>query len=157
MELVAGVQSVFHCHGSFATAKCMDCHTEVPGSTIHQEVIEGKIPRCGPCVKLAEEAALMQPKVNLKPKKKKKKKKRSIAWDEEDSESEGRRDEPLAGVMKVIFELCILYTWNLTLMQPGITFFGEKLCDSFDNLLYADRDEVDLLLIIGTSLKVCSI
>ena len=79
------------------------------------------------------------------------------AWDEEDSENEGRRDEPLAGVMKVILELCMLYISNLTLVQPGITFFGEKLCDSFDNLLYADRDEVDLLLIIGTSLKVCDI
>lgn len=38
--------------------------------------------------------------------------------------------------------------------QPDITFFGEKLNDEFDRLFFADRDEVDLLLIIGTSLKV---
>lgn len=48
-----------------------------------------------------------------------------------------------------------MYTWYLTPVQPCITFFGETLCDSFDKQLYADRDEVDLLLIIGTSLKVC--
>ena len=38
--------------------------------------------------------------------------------------------------------------------QPDITFFGEQLADDFDNLLYQDREEVDLLIVIGTSLKV---
>ncbi|KAG5729043.1 hypothetical protein E4T56_gene4234, partial [Termitomyces sp. T112] len=37
---------------------------------------------------------------------------------------------------------------------PDITFFGEKLTDEFDNALAEDREHVDLLLIIGTSLKV---
>ena len=39
-------------------------------------------------------------------------------------------------------------------MQPDITFFGEKLTDDFDDALKEDRDKVDLLIIIGTSLKV---
>ena len=39
-------------------------------------------------------------------------------------------------------------------MQPDITFFGEKLTDDFDKALAEDRDRVDLLLVIGTSLKV---
>jgi len=38
--------------------------------------------------------------------------------------------------------------------QPGITFFGENLSTTFDNQLLADRNKVDLLLIIGTSLNV---
>ncbi|KIM22826.1 hypothetical protein M408DRAFT_78366, partial [Serendipita vermifera MAFF 305830] len=123
MESIAGVERVFYCHGSFATAKCMDCQNEVTGSTIHDDVVQGKVPRCPPCVK-------------KKPKRKRKK--GSRPWDEEEeSESDSQRDMPLAGVMK-----------------PGITFFGEKLSDNFDNLLYVDREEVDLLLIIGTSLKV---
>lgn len=41
-----------------------------------------------------------------------------------------------------------------TLVQPDITFFGEKLTDNFDHSLAKDRDRVDLLLVIGTSLKV---
>ena len=39
-------------------------------------------------------------------------------------------------------------------MKPDITFFGEKLCTSFDEAFYKDLAEMDLLLIIGTSLKV---
>lgn len=38
--------------------------------------------------------------------------------------------------------------------QPDITFFGEKLADDFENALENDRDKVDLLIVIGTSLKV---
>jgi len=41
--------------------------------------------------------------------------------------------------------------------QPDITFFGEKLDDSFDKALEEDRDQVDLLLVIGTSLKVAPV
>lgn len=40
------------------------------------------------------------------------------------------------------------------IMKPDITFFGEKLTDAFDHALEEDRGRVDLLLVIGTSLKV---
>ncbi|KAI5993369.1 SIR2-domain-containing protein [Pisolithus marmoratus] len=43
---------------------------------------------------------------------------------------------------------------QLGIMKPDITFFGEKLNDEFDRALIEDRDKVDLLLVIGTSLKV---
>ncbi|KAG6809765.1 hypothetical protein H0H93_015517, partial [Arthromyces matolae] len=73
----------------------------------------------------------------LTPKKKKKgKKKAKGEWDSNDEdESDGPAYPP--GIMK-----------------PDITFFGEKLADEFDNSLAEDRERVDLLLIIGTSLKV---
>ena len=38
--------------------------------------------------------------------------------------------------------------------KPDITFFGEKLTNEFDRCLFEDREQVDLLLVIGTSLKV---
>jgi NAD-dependent histone deacetylase SIR2 len=41
--------------------------------------------------------------------------------------------------------------------QPDITFFGEKLTDDFDEKLFQDRDKVDLLLIMGTSLNVAPV
>lgn len=41
--------------------------------------------------------------------------------------------------------------------QPDITFFGEKLTDGFEECLTKDRDQVDLVLIIGTSLKVAPV
>ena len=39
-------------------------------------------------------------------------------------------------------------------MKPGITFFGEAISKNVSKSLSADRDKVDLLLVIGTSLKV---
>lgn len=41
--------------------------------------------------------------------------------------------------------------------QPDITFFGQALDSEFDSCLFADREMVDLLLIIGTSLKVAPV
>ncbi|KAJ2911871.1 hypothetical protein MD484_g8544, partial [Candolleomyces efflorescens] len=43
------------------------------------------------------------------------------------------------------------------IMKPDITFFGEKLDDVFEKTLEEDRDQVDLLLVIGTSLKVAPV
>ena len=39
-------------------------------------------------------------------------------------------------------------------MKPDITFFGEKLTEDFDKALMEDRPAVDLLLVMGTSLRV---
>ena len=42
----------------------------------------------------------------------------------------------------------------LPIMKPDIVFFGEKLPAEFDQSILADRLEVDLMLVIGSSLKV---
>ncbi|KAG6856437.1 hypothetical protein H0H87_004402 [Tephrocybe sp. NHM501043] len=70
------------------------------------------------------------------PKKKRGKKKAKGQWDSDD---EDESDGP---------------TYPPGIMKPDITFFGEKLTDEFDNSLAKDRERVDLLLVIGTSLKV---
>ncbi|KAJ3176827.1 NAD-dependent protein deacetylase sirtuin-1 [Geranomyces variabilis] len=43
---------------------------------------------------------------------------------------------------------------NEGIMKPGITFFGEMLPDEFDRMFAADREKVDLLIVMGSSLKV---
>ncbi|KAI9501043.1 DHS-like NAD/FAD-binding domain-containing protein [Coemansia spiralis] len=43
------------------------------------------------------------------------------------------------------------------IMKPDITFFGEKLPDQFDEALTIDREQVDLLLVMGSSLKVAPV
>lgn len=43
------------------------------------------------------------------------------------------------------------------ILKPDITFFGEKLSDSFDQYLLQDRSQADLLIIVGTSLKVAPV
>lgn len=43
------------------------------------------------------------------------------------------------------------------LLKPDITFFGQALDDAFDRCLLADREEVDLLIVVGTSLQVAPV
>lgn len=40
------------------------------------------------------------------------------------------------------------------IMKPDIVFFGEGLPDTFHEAMAADKSECDLLLVIGSSLKV---
>jgi NAD-dependent SIR2 family protein deacetylase len=40
------------------------------------------------------------------------------------------------------------------IVKPDIIFFGEKLPDSFDRALKADRPVADLVVVMGSSLKV---
>lgn len=39
-------------------------------------------------------------------------------------------------------------------MKPDIVFFGENLPEAFHRAMKQDKDEVDLLIVIGSSLKV---
>jgi len=43
---------------------------------------------------------------------------------------------------------------GLGVMKPNIVFFGEQLGINFHDTLEADKDRVDLLIVIGSSLKV---
>ncbi|TPX56722.1 hypothetical protein PhCBS80983_g04320 [Powellomyces hirtus] len=43
---------------------------------------------------------------------------------------------------------------NDGVMKPGITFFGEMLPDEFDRMFALDKEKVDLLIVMGSSLKV---
>ncbi|KAI5895119.1 SIR2-domain-containing protein [Schizophyllum commune H4-8] len=127
LETLAGVKRVLNCHGSFATASCIQCRRRVPGTDVEEAILSKKVPVCSVCC----------PPESLAPKKKKKSKKKAEGkWDSQD---EDESDGPV---------------FPTGIMKPDITFFGEKLTDDFDDALREDRDKVDLLIIIGTSLKV---
>ncbi|KAJ7066609.1 SIR2-domain-containing protein [Mycena amicta] len=128
LETLAGVTRVLQCHGSFATASCISCRRQVHGSEIEADILAQVVPLCSVC---------NAPQPDLKPKKKKKGK---AEWESDDDEDES--DAP---------------AYPPWIMKPNITFFGEKLADHFDQSLATDRDEVDLLLVIGTSLKVAPV
>ncbi|KAL1940801.1 hypothetical protein VTO73DRAFT_7842 [Trametes versicolor] len=130
LETLAGVQRVVQCHGSFATASCIHCRARVPGAAIADDIMSQRVPLCTLC-----NAANAPPAVPVKAGKKKGKKKKE-GWDSDASDE----PEPPA--------------YPPGIMKPDITFFGEKLDDVFERSLMEDRQEVDLLIIIGTSLKV---
>ncbi|KAI9227647.1 MAG: DHS-like NAD/FAD-binding domain-containing protein, partial [Piptocephalis tieghemiana] len=121
LEQAAGIERVLQCHGSFATATCIQCGYHVPGEAISEDIFSQRVPNCIQCIKRQQE---QRAHFNARP-------------DQEEDEEE---EEMEVGVMK-----------------PDIVFFGEKLPDSFDHALLRDRDQVDLLIVMGSSLKVAPV
>lgn len=130
-------------HGSFATASCIQCGHKVPGERIFPDIKEGKIPFCPKC------AAPRRTTHNSRKRKlardgteKKKPRRRPGDYDSAGSDSEYSSDLPSRG----------------GLMKPDITFFGEALPDEFSRrLVDVDRFRTDLVVVIGTSLKVAPV
>ena len=93
METLAGVKKVLQCHGSFATASCLQCRRRVPGSEIEFDILRRKVPLCTVCNENIP-APL--------PKGKKSIKKAKGQWDSDvEDESDGPDYPP--GIMKVKF------------------------------------------------------
>ncbi|CZR60989.1 related to sirtuin 5 and related class III sirtuins (SIR2 family) [Phialocephala subalpina] len=145
IEAAAGIlpEKLIQCHGSFATASCVECKYQVPGEHIFGDIKAGRIPKCDRCLeqmRRLKAPAAMKRKRSYNSQDKKKKKSGFDALDG-DTSSEDEYDDPKAGVMK-----------------PDITFFGEPLPDRFsDRLTNHDKDLVDLVIVIGTSLKVAPV
>ena len=143
LEGHAGIlpEKLIQCHGSFATASCVECNYKVQGHEIYPDLKAGKVARCDRCIRHLRQSI----PGGVKRKRsfagfKKSKKKREDYEDSTDEEEEDY-DIAVAGVMK-----------------PDITFFGEDLPDEFGKrLVEHDKHLVDLVLVIGTSLKVAPV
>ena len=134
IEANAGIrkEKLVQCHGSFATATCQRCGHQVSGDTIFDDVKAGKIPRCVQCI-----TALRSNRMTKRKRSKNSASSRRSRRGYDDDSSDEDYDIPTAGVMK-----------------PDITFFGEALPDEFGRrLVDHDRHVVDLVIVIGTSLK----
>jgi NAD-dependent SIR2 family protein deacetylase len=128
LELAAGVpkSKMLQCHGTLATASCMTCGRQQPAAKYMQDVQKGKTIYCS----CWEEHRAEQQKSRGRSGKKKRK------FEEiEDSDSE-EADFPKG------------------LVKPDMTFFGEEVASSYAPRLEQDKMKVDLLIIIGTALKV---
>ncbi|EPQ31701.1 uncharacterized protein PFL1_01034 [Pseudozyma flocculosa PF-1] len=145
LEQLAGIERVLQCHGSFATATCTDpaCGYRTNGSDIKDDIFAKRIPDCPRCEerkrkrKGGKDKAAKRSKGNGQAGGGGSRKASSRHDDSDDDE----HDDGLAyGIMK-----------------PDITFFGEKLSNAFDRALLADRESVDLLIVMGTSLKVAPV
>ncbi|KAJ3319923.1 NAD-dependent protein deacetylase sirtuin-1 [Boothiomyces sp. JEL0866] len=98
LENIAGIKNVVQCHGSFATAKCIYCGYQVPGSAIEKEIFSQTVPYCPKC---------------------------------KNSE--------------------------LGIIKPDIVFFGENLPNEFHSKFAEDKSKLDLLIVMGSSLKVAPV
>lgn len=140
IESVAGIlpEKLIQCHGSFATATCYECKYQVPGETIFADIRADRIPRCDHCT--ARLRALRAPGTMKRKRSQNGQDKKRRRYGDADS-SDDDYDIPEAGIMK-----------------PDITFFGEQLPDRFsERLTNHDKHLVDLVIVIGTSLKVAPV
>ncbi|KAL2313450.1 NAD-dependent histone deacetylase sir2 [Schizosaccharomyces pombe] len=120
---------IIQCHGSFATATCIKCKHKVDGSELYEDIRNQRVSYCNECGK---------PPLKLRRVGQNKKEKHYFS----DGDSESSEDDlAQPGIMK-----------------PDITFFGEALPDSFFNKVGSgELEETDLLICIGTSLKVAPV
>ncbi|KAF2461053.1 DHS-like NAD/FAD-binding domain-containing protein [Lineolata rhizophorae] len=141
LESRAGIlpEKLIQCHGSFATATCRKCRYQVPGETIFDDIRAQRVSRCARCTE-----SLQAPRPRRLKRKRssngsgKGKRSRYNSGDDADDDD---YNIPEAGVMK-----------------PDITFFGEGLPETFFNRITTyDKDKVDLVIVIGTSMKVAPV
>jgi len=92
LETLVGVRRVLQCHGSFASASCLECGRKVPGTEIEDDIMNQRIAFCPVCT------AAKPPPL---PKKAKGKKKSQGKWDSQD-EDESDVPPPPTGIMKVL-------------------------------------------------------
>lgn len=144
IEANAGVSrdKLVQCHGSFATATCRKCHHKVAGESIFDDIRAGRIPRCPRCIEALRATGSLKRKRGTRrsgTSSSASSRRGSRKYDSDGSDDEP--DMPEAGILK-----------------PDITFFGEQLPDDFsERLAQHDRDRADLVIVIGTSLKVAPV
>ncbi|KAI5304951.1 NAD-dependent histone deacetylase sir2 [Ascosphaera pollenicola] len=139
LEGVAGIlpEKLIQCHGSFATASCILCGYQVPGEAIHAEIRNKVVPQCPSCLSGKQIAGIKRKRTSSSKQQKKPRRKRE--YDDSDEEED-------CSIPKGCW------------MKPDITFFGEDLHDKFEHRLENhDCDIVDLVIVIGTSLKVAPV
>eukprot|EP00108_Taenia_solium_P002561 TsM_000843700 transcript=TsM_000843700 gene=TsM_000843700 len=126
LEQVAGIENVIQCHGSFATASCVSCGYKVRGESIREAIMAQRIPHCPRC----------RPDIGLR----------------------GVTAVTVVGAADVNSPLDTSSPSSSSsvhgVMKPDIVFFGEGLPIEFHESLHQDLREVDLVLVMGSSLKV---
>ncbi|SCU93992.1 LAME_0F05710g1_1 [Lachancea meyersii CBS 8951] len=129
LESYAGIQSekMVQCHGSFATASCVTCHWKLPGERIFSNIRNLELPLCPYCYKKRKEFFP------------------TVVPGTKESEPENF-NSMFSHVLK-----------SYGVLKPDITFFGEALPSKFHRFIRDDVMKCDLLICIGTSLKVAPV
>ncbi|KAH6617954.1 SIR2-like protein [Chaetomium sp. MPI-SDFR-AT-0129] len=158
LEAKAGIHpsKLIQCHGSFATASCVKCGHKVPGDSLFAEIKAGDIPRCRKCAQGSRTTSnsgggpgSRKRKVNRDGTEKRPRRRPGDYDSNSDSEFDTGRSTNTSATPT---------NWSVGVMKPDITFFGEALPDEFSRRLTEhDREKVDLVIVIGTSLKVAPV
>lgn len=160
LESYAGIPSdkLIQCHGSFGTATCITCKWSVPGEAIFANIRNSELPLCPHCYNkrkvLLKEISVSRSQMqngsrdnssarlnDLNTTYAKESNKRDIM----NSSSVSAREEQ------------ITHARSYGIIKPDITFFGEPLPSKFHDMIKLDVLKCDLLICVGTSLKVAPV
>ncbi|KTB15478.1 NAD-dependent histone deacetylase SIR2 [Nakaseomyces glabratus] len=132
LESYAGIdpEKLVQCHGSFATASCVTCHWQIPGEKIFSNIRSMELPLCPYCYQ----------------------KRREYFPNTGDEEYDTLKGNLESGIQNNNFALK-----SYGVLKPDITFFGEALPSKFHKTIREDIMKCDLLICIGTSLKVAPV
>ncbi|XP_055376381.1 NAD-dependent histone deacetylase sirtuin-1 [Condylostylus longicornis] len=164
LEQVAGINNVIECHGSFATASCTKCKLKQTANEIRDQIFAQKIPVCPKCQPHVDNELLFVENKQTKSKSienicddydkpDKLTEKGIVLFSEsqlENGNGETSNKETLNGRSHNHYRELV----QNGIMKPDIVFFGEGLPDAFHSAIADDKDECDLLIVIGSSLKV---
>jgi len=179
LEQVVGIGSVVQCHGSFATATCTMCKRKVEADSIRDDIFKQNIPLCTLCPSPDLEEIFKLKEQALKQVEESKDLAKNVTGEAETPDATSAKDDivenqsdksedkstpidtdkPKPGPSK---ENSVSTPINLQgspftgvpIMKPDIVFFGEGLSDDFHHAITSDKSRCDLLIVIGSSLKV---
>lgn len=147
LEMTAEIKRVIQCHGSFATATCTTCKLQVDADHIREKILNQEIPYCEKC-KINETFEVKSPEdINCKTR-------------VEEESSKVSENIPIGNSVDPIENEStneqIIYKKNNSagILKPDIVFFGEGLPELYHQSINEDKNKCDLLIVIGSSLKV---
>jgi NAD+-dependent protein deacetylase SIR2 len=137
LEQVAGVSSkkMVYAHGSLQFASCCKCRRKVSAKEIEPAILKRVVPLCQGPPALGTKRSASPPQIQST--RARKRPRDEFRTDFQPPAQEEGKPLTCNGVLK-----------------PGVTFFGEALNDTVRKSLEADRNKVDALIVIGTSLSV---
>lgn len=169
LETVAKIQNVIQCHGSFATATCTTCKFKVDSDYIKEKIFKQEIPYCDKCKSNeifknnnsneqdVEENASSNEVVVVESEPMKTKSEASLDVDTTTTNSNENNDSSTtASFLSSVNAACMLRHQGKSagILKPDIVFFGEGLPDLYHRSINEDKHKCDLLIVIGSSLKV---
>lgn len=131
-----------HPTGSFASASCTSCKYRVSGDQIKDDIFAQKIPYCPRCrPKGTHQAAYSA----------------NGTWSFPSSSNKNsviNATDDNSGTCQATQFSRYSAEASFGILKPDIVFFGEDLSSEFHNTLASDVKETDLVLVMGSSLKV---
>ena len=157
-------EKVVNCHGTIAPGVCLTCHHELKSEKFFAAIRRAAkvgAPQCGRCdQKFKERREEMRERARRKRDRKglggkskdvtSKNRKRKRGGDDDagygssDLDDDTESKDPYAA----------LGTAHIGVYRPSITFYGEQVPERIVSCLEEDQPKADLLVVIGTSLKV---